>query len=356
VLESLANESSEEALAYLFEVGPQLGSISHYGEKAFRKLATEDPRAFLDFAETVPSQMRSGLREAAAWAMAQSDPVSATTWWKTQPDRDKLVEPLFRDATPASWGTIIAQLSEQESRTSHHFHSVYYRWAARDRTAFISTVATWLPKAEDKHSMLSSIFGSQVKYWIRSDREAAKAWATTLTDEGLQKQVAGYLEKAEEDDERPPPATTAAEVFDGRSFDYYAITRLSLEERRKLPEELAAQPPARAAQALSQFLGNNDTLTTDEIPALFAAVPVSEENQSQLENALESFMDFSDLSPAETARWAEQLPPGPLLETAISNATTSWERYDPGAARAWAESLSDPDARARALSALGNSP
>lgn len=53
--------------------------------------------------------------------------------------------------------------------------------------------------------------------------------------------------------------------------------------------------------------------------------------------------------PAEAQQFVENLPPGDLRESSISNAAASWSRVDPEAARDWLNTLPETPARQRAL-------
>ena len=354
VVEQLSLEDPSGALAFLRPAILKLRVGDFIDADAMRHILDGVGQdALLELADSIPGYARNGFRGGVATAMASADAPAAIEWWRHQADKAELLSQIFNNPDPSTWRTAIDWIVDHP-RHGGELYSLVHSWGSRDREATQAMLAEILTR-KTYQNIGENAFRSGLQSWLHADREAALAWVERATNPQVAKAAASAIADIEERQNRRPLTTAAEVIANADEVSYRTYLSLAPEEREKLPDHLASLPPADATHLLQRLTRHGNHIPSNDIQRLLSVVPITAENTTELTQILSSAMSGASYSPSETAEWATSFPAGVLRNTAVERVARSWNYYDPTGALNWAESLTDPSARAAALTALPRS-
>lgn len=282
-----------------------------------RERARQDPEAAMQWLQeqsTGAERLRGMLEVVALWAAKDSE--SALLWLETNAQGIARLETLnsgvelWAERDPAAAASWIDGMANDQSKVSAA-KSLAATWGKRDPRA----AAVWLDSLPGG-PVRQEAAGALALAWMETDPANAAAWAKQEAqgrgDKQLLLQAIGQYAKLAPDE---------AETFvRGIPFEDPFDTLIYAEQ---LVRARAENDPVAAAEWL-QSLTNDDPL-----------------NQPESTKALMQVWAKSDSIAASA--WLSEQPPGPKRDAAIVGFSESIRRFEPEAAVAWANTISDPN-------------
>lgn len=334
-----------------------LAGIAH----SLRAMAHQDPAWMLERAESLPVDDRASIRASVARALADADPLQAISWARSQPDSPALIQELLR--RPKDLPALIAGLATLSAEEQASMRLSGLSWGQSDPKAVVDSLekqanhlsqnflefllsgsAVSLINAEEPGALANRLLALSADpeafrltvfadSWAHQEPDAARAWASALTDETQRTDALEAIEDATQPEEEPAPSPAEpalspaeqalAQVDVGDLENPYALLALDPGDRRRVMD--AAWAKDLAAEAVR---------ATGEVP---------------VESTGEVLPQISEHYPAETARWLSDTltdASTPALIPVLTSAAAHWASEDPRAAAAWAATLPPGEARA----------
>ena len=294
------------------------------GEHALRNLIEnldqERPANFAAAARTIlamppgPRRREALHRLASHWG--RSDPRAALRWTEGLTGRDRFatMEHVLRewsDRDPASAVDYVAQLPGSE-HTLHLLRDLSHRWAENDRSAALE----WSMSLNDPALRMRALQGV-ASSWAEHDPAEAAAFTTN---------------SLESSNERHHVLEAVARRWAERD----------LQEALQWARDLEPGDQQRATRAVLRTVAEHNpseaaTLYHEIANGLPAAGPINREYRHM---AQEVASVWSSSSPVEAAQWALTLPErGSIRRGAVGDVTEQWMRIDSMAAGEWVRSL-----------------
>jgi hypothetical protein len=288
-----------------------------------RERARQDPEAAMRWLQeygTGETRLRGMLEVVALWAAEDSE--SALLWLESNAQGLARLETLHRgvelwaERDPSAAAGWIDGMANDQSKVSAA-KSLATTWAKRDPRA----AAVWLDNLPGG-PVRREAAGALALSWMEADPASAAAWA-----------------------EREAQQTGNQELL-LQTIDQYA--KLAPEEAEAFVRGLTTQDPSDQsiyAERLLRARAENDPAAAAEwLQTLAGEDPL---NQPPSTTALMQVWTKTDSIAASA--WLNELAPGPRRDAAIAGFTETIQQYEPGAATAWAEAISDPNQRREQL-------
>ena len=261
-----------------------------------------------------PRRREALHRLASRWG--RSDPTAALRWSEglTGRDRFSTMEDILRhwsEEDPASAADYVAQLPGSE-HSLHLLRDLSHRWAETDRSAALE----WSMALDDPALRMRALRGV-ASSWAEHDPAEAAAFTT---------------DSLESPDERHHVLEAVARRWAERD----------LQEALEWARDLEPGDQQRATRAVLRTVAEHNpseaaTLYHEIANDLPAAGPINREYRHM---AQEVASVWSSSSPAEAAQWALTLPErGAIRRGAVGDVTEQWMRIDSMAAGEWVKSL-----------------
>lgn len=292
------------------------------------------------------------IREARS--RAQQDPEAAMQWLQEQSTgaerlRGMLEVVALWAAQDSESALLWLESNAQGLARLETLNSGVELWAERDPLA----AANWIDGMANDLSKVAAA-KSLATTWARRDPRAAAVWLDGLPGGPVRQQAASALTLAWMETD-PASATAWASLETQRSGDQQLLLQAIDQFVKLAPEEAAAfvrelpQPdasgPSIYAQRLVQARAENDpAATADWLQSLTAEDPL---NLTRNNTTLMEVWTRTDSIAAST--WLNEQPPGPRRDAAIAGFAASIQSFEPAAAAAWADTISDPQLRLEQL-------
>jgi hypothetical protein len=362
------------------------GRLSGIGP-SLRAMARQDPAWMLARAESLPVGDRASIRASVAQALADADPVQAIEWARAQPDSHELLTALL--VQPKDVPALIAGLGTLSADEQASMRLSDFSWGNSDPKAVIDSLekqanhlspevrgsllrgsAVSLIQADDPGALAHRLMAlsadpfafpvTQFAYsWARQAPDAARAWASALTDETQRTDVLEAIENATRPPEEEPVLSPAepvlspveqalAQVNVGDLEEPHALLSLAPDDRRRVldaawAKELAAEATRAKGEVPFESTGEILPQISQHYPAETArwlSDTLTAEFTLVLMPALTSTAaHWASEDPRAAAAWANALPPGDARAWAAVNVFDQWRQFDETGARTWWESL-----------------
>jgi hypothetical protein len=333
VLKGLADTDPREALGFLSEIAHRLEDNESSLMPAIGKLARIDPALLLDAAENASREIRRKCRAAAATEMARNDPAYAIKWSSTQSDKRDLMTAVCKGLDSAYWGDALAASVDSGGSVSF-----VYDWARKDPKNVLELVLGM--------GIENSGFESSAAYAVRTiyskgDSETIR-WLESLSDGKVNEIAAearGRLDSKTKGTENPPPPMTAKALVSSKDMSSSSFFRLPTDERGKIADAVRQLPGKDAVEFVDELLSSGTSLpfkTSTDLLAAIAPNADAEETSKRIVSLVKRVASkWGELTPEETAMWAESLPPGAVRMEAVKAVAQQWAAYDEVGARQW---------------------
>jgi hypothetical protein len=252
----------------------------------------------------------------------------------------------WSESDPAGAAKLLGETQAPGIKFTTAYYTVAQNWAATDPQAALA----WAQDHTAGSSGLSAINGA-LNGWWQKDHEAAEAYAVAQinTPEGRQlinsiaSQIANedrtkaqaWISRLPNDEVRHQAETILASQWafsDPEAASAWAVT-LPTEERQGALDSTIAMWARSDPAAAGEWMENLSGAIRDQAVSSYS-------------------MNIAENDPAAAAAWATTITDQNTRERALQSIATQWLNRDAGAARAWIQSSSLPDAQKTHLLAL----
>lgn len=253
-------------------------------------------------------------------------------------------------------------------------HILLTRWAQDDPDAAYASLASINPKknGSDATSILASLAsmdpqraaawladpantlanlpwmgqflaGSVAKEWVRTDPDAALAWASSLPESQRSGAYSGVLGTLAASD--PERASTIAMTLSADASRTHIVGEIAKSWARSSPEAALAWAQSLEGRdrgaAMNEALGTWAQQTPDEAAAFLTNLSASESIDPYITRIAGA---WSSQSPADAAKWVTSQAAGSGRTEAMGHVAWNWTNADPVAASTWlGEQPAGPD-------------
>lgn len=288
-----------------------------------RERAQKDPEAAMQWLQeqsTGAERLRGMLEVVALWAAKDSE--SALLWLESNAQG-------------------IARLETLNSGVE--------LWAERDPAA----AAGWIEGMANDQSKVSAA-KSLAGTWGKRDPRAAAVWLDGLPSGPVRQEAAGALALAWMETDPPSAAAWAEQEAQGsgdnqlllRTINQYA--QLAPDEAEAFVRSIPVKDPFDRLIYAEQFVQTRAENDPVAAAAWLQSLPKNDPlNQPETTAAL--IQAWAKTDSIAASAWLNEQAPGPRRDAAIAGFVETIQHYEPAAATAWADAISDPDQRQQHL-------
>jgi len=326
-------------------------------DKATRTRILAPPKAPAELPETADRKATGEtidpfLREARK--RAKEDPEAAMQWLReqskgTQRLRGMLEVVALWAAKDSESALLWLESNAQGLARLETLNSGVELWAQRDPKA----AAGWIDGMANDQSKISAA-KSLASTWVRTNPEAASAWLDALSDGPVREEAAGALVLSwmETDPARAivwagqeARATGNRQLFSQAVGQYAQVAPQEAETFLRMNPIQDLQARDSYIEAFVEARAKSDPVETAEwLQSLPNGDPFYDPNHAS--RLMEVWAETDSVA---ASAWLSEQALGPERDAAIAGFSKSIRRFEPEAAAAWADSISDPEQRVREL-------